>query len=162
MAVKRYVGEPWHAICDDALEDSGFILVLKSDGHVGKAAADDMPIGVNIKSTEDPFKEGSYLSGVRVGIVSEGIVMVKLDSANVEIKPGDFLRSKGGGLADKWSEKDTTTAWPASYDAAVAETITDEIIAASRYSRAILGVALESKSAGSGGKIKVLLRLGRR
>ena len=169
MSLVRHVGSIWYAITDDALDDKGYVLSLLSTGHVHKAAAGEIPVGVAFKSTKDPISD-TAASGVEVGIVSEGVAEVQyyLEAGDSNIAIGDLVMAhqSQAGYITKYTEDDTTTAWPATYAAATAETITDEIIAASRKSKYIVGVALEAVTApGSGsitGTIKVVLRSGRR
>ena len=60
-------------ICDDALDKPGYVLVVKSNGHVGKADADSPWAGVALTSTKDPIT-GTAKTGVPVAVVTSGIV----------------------------------------------------------------------------------------
>jgi len=164
MALKKKIGELFYAKCTDALDDFGYVLmwdaanpgqVKKHDGTVSYI------VGINMMSTKDPITEEPK-AGQVIAIIRHGIVMVKLSDTNAAIAIGDKVKAIAGGLVDKYVEGDTTTAWPATYDPAVAETITDEIIAVIREEKSVVGFALEEKAAGAGGFIKVLLQLGSR
>jgi len=143
MPVKRRIGElVYHDLKSDvSLDDSGYVLKLLSDGKVDKVAAGDSFYGINYKSTENPFKEGEYLKGVRIGIVRDaGVAMVKLLGTNAAISIGDFVGTAAGGTVDKLTHRTDT----------IANLLADL--------KATVGIALESKSASAGGKIKVALR----
>jgi len=142
-----------------SVEKAGLCLKLASDGEAELCAAGDRCVGVAFKSTEDPLNPGTYLKGVEVALVREGVVYVQLPSTHSAISPGDRIKTAANGYVDKFTDGDTTTAWPTTYSAATAETITDEIIGVIRESKQIVGLALESKAANTGGKLKVLLTL---
>jgi len=164
MALKKDITKLFYAKCTDGLDTHGYVLmwdtanpgqVKKHDGTVSYV------VGVNLMSTKDPITE-KVLTGQVVAIIRHGVVMLKLSDTNAAIEIGDKLKAVSGGVVDKYTEGDTTTAWPATYDAATAETITDEIIAVIREEKSVVGFALESKAAAAGGFIKCLLQLGSR
>lgn len=121
-----------------AIQDEGYVLMWDSSNgyakvHDGNATT---PIlGVNFMSTEDPTQPGTYLTSGYIAVQVDGVAKVKLSDSNSAINIGDRVAVQSGGVVDKYDE--TTPA--------------DQ--------RLIVGIALESKAASSGGHIKVLLRL---
>ena len=146
-ALKRQVGSIWYAETDDALDDSGYVLMLKTTGNVAKCTAGVQPIGVNYMSTKNPITESAE-SGVRVGIVSDGVAEVQynLGDGDDDIAIGDLVGTKDANAAG--------TVKKLTLDTTDAGTLANSL-------KCIVGVALESATAPGTGKIKVLLRLGR-
>jgi hypothetical protein len=110
-----------------------------------------------LKTTEDPLNPGTYLSGVEVAYVREGIVEVAYhltsDDANIGI--GDIVSTKGANSAGT-VKKHVPTAWPDTYAKTSAAAIINEL-------GMIVGIALEAVTAPSSGAkkgtLKVLLTL---
>jgi len=145
-----------------SVNKAGLCLKLAADGELELAGIGDRAIGVAAMTTEDPLDPGTYKKGVRIAVIRRGIVKLQLISTNAAISPGDRLKTAGSGLVDKFTDGDTTTAWPTTYAATTAETITDEIISVIREVKQIVGIALESVSANSGGTVKALLSISER
>jgi len=129
MTLKREEGEIWHAVCDDALDDEGYVLAWSATtpGNVRKCPSNTRPLGVAYKSTKNPIT-GTAESGKSVGIVDAGVAMVRynLASTDSDIEIGDPVSVKNAneaGAVKKHVEGEPTTAWPATSDAATAETI---------------------------------------
>ncbi|RLE66991.1 MAG: hypothetical protein DRJ38_00025 [Thermoprotei archaeon] len=134
--------ESVYVTCSDALDDYGYVLSLQSSGNAHKCTNTELPIGIALTSTKDPIT-GTAQSDQKVAIVRRGVAYVKLDDANSSISPGDLVGvSSTAGYVDKLTV-DTTDA----------ESLWSSL-------RKAVGIALESKSANAGGKIKVLLLLG--
>jgi len=155
--------------CTDGLDDHGYVLGI-SGGKFRKARPGDTPVAVAFKSTKDIWDK--VRTNVQVAGILYGVVMViaRIPAGGDSIAKGDIVcvnQATGyEGTVIKFVEKDTTTAWAATYDAANAEAITDEIIDAIRYSRFIVGTALDEVTAKAAEevkkKIRVVLHLGRR
>ena len=97
MGKVREVGEIHHYVCEDELDDDGYVLTTlnaSTSGNLKKATASYYYrlVGVNFKSTEDPFNPGSYLSDVEIPVVVDGVVRVQLTgkaNRSTDIKIGD-------------------------------------------------------------------------
>ena len=127
--------------CTDALDAAGYVLELVSAGTVQKASSGAIPFGVAAKSTKDPIS-GTAQANQYVAILRRGVVNVKLSSSNSAINIGNYVGTAGNGLVDK---------------------VTIDTSSVSNFYNSlkkIVGIALESKAANSGGTIKVLLTLG--
>ena len=121
--------------CTDALDAGGYVLKLNSDGTVSKASASDEAFGINVAGVTD-WQGNAITPPIEVAVLPVGrgqIVMLQLDPSNLEIAIGDPLciDANTAGVVDK---RDGT------------ENTADRI-----------AIALEAKSAGSGGMIKALL-----
>ena len=81
-------------VCDDALDDEGYVLTFGSEeGHVRKAGYGELALGVALKDTKDVIT-GVVQSGVPVGVIkfrSGLVVKLKLESDNQAIAYGDPL-----------------------------------------------------------------------
>jgi len=156
--------------CTDALDEKGYVLAI-SGGKFRKARPGDTPMAVAFRSTKNPIT-GTAEANKQVPALMYGVALVyaKIPAGGDSIAKGDIVcvnqASGYEGTVIKFVEKDTTTAWATTYDSANAETVTDEIIAASRYSRFIVGTALDDLAASAAevktGLIKVVLHMGRR
>ncbi|RLF28106.1 MAG: hypothetical protein DRN14_04605 [Thermoplasmata archaeon] len=102
MTIQRLPHEPLYAVCDDALDDTGYVLALDtSTGHVKKATSSDVPFGVNIVSTKNPITNEAE-TDVEVSVVpvrSGYIVKVKKEAS--AISAGDYVAvgSEAGKVA---------------------------------------------------------------
>jgi hypothetical protein len=139
------------------IDFKGAVLQLNATGTVQKAAAGARPLGIALKTTEDPLNPGTYLSGVEVAYVREGIVEVAyhLTSSDANIGVGDLVSTKGANSAGT-VKKHVPTSWPGTYSNTTAATIINEL-------GMIVGIALEAVTAPSSGDkkgtLKVLLTL---
>jgi len=140
-----------------AVEKPGLCLKLASDGELELCGAGDRCIGIAAMTTEDPLNPGTYLKGVEIALVREGIVYLQLPATHSAISPGDRLATADDGYVTKFTDGDTSTAWPDTYAKETAESITDEIISVIREEKSIVGIALEAKAENAGGEIKALL-----
>jgi len=129
--------------CEDALDDHGYVLYLKSNGKVAKCAAGAVPIGVNFKDTKNPIT-GTAEEDRNVPVQLDGVadVMYYLAAGDDDISIGDLVmahQSQAGYITKYTTDQD---------------------------SKLIVGIALESATAPAEGTktghIKVLLRCGRR
>jgi len=144
--------------CDDALDDVGYVMYLKSTGHIGKCAAGAVPIGVNFKDTKNRITEVAE-SGRQVPVQMDGVAVVQyyLAAGDDDINAGDLVMAHQSqpGYVTKFTEDDLS--------ATFSDTETEAAIKKSMY---IVGIALEGAAAPASGsttgKIKVLLRCGRR
>jgi len=122
-------------VCQNALDDSGYVLTLDTtNGGVKKATDSDEVIGVALTGTVDMF--GNAVSGENVAIAPVGralIVELQLDSSNLAISYGD----------------------PLCVDASTAGVVDLKDDATNTGDR--IAIALEDKAENSGGKIKALL-----
>jgi len=151
--------------CTDALDDKGYVLQINSDGTVSKCAAGTRPFGVAYKDTKNPITDVAEANRY-VPVILHGVALVRYNLASTDpsIAIGDWVGMKGANAAGevkKFVEGDTTTAWPATYAASTAETITDEIITVIREYDLVVGIALEAVSAPATGtkqgRMKVLI-----
>ena len=127
--------------CSLAVSKAGTVLKLKSENYVTIAGAGDRAFGIAVKTTEDPFHEGTYLKDQNVPVAFAGIAEVPLIDTNATISVGDYVGTAAGGQVDKYSP-------PAG--SVVMSTILGEL-------EEIVGTALEAKASSVGGTIKVLL-----
>jgi len=141
------IGEIRHIVCEVAVKKAGLVLT-RSGAAAGKArlvdADKEPPIGVTVKSTEDPLNKGTYLSNVEVAYRSEGVVECQLASDNAAISAGDPLMAvrDGAGNDGRVDKLTIRTDTIANYEADMA---------------ALVGYALEAKGASKGEPIKVRL-----
>jgi len=137
-------------ICTDALDDEGYVLGYPgSAGKVAKALAGGKVYGIAYKSTKNPVT-GTAEANKAVAIIrAPKIAKVQVQNGATNIAIGDILSMKGAGASGK-ATRHASTAWPASYASADAETISDE-------NSMIVGIALEALAANTSGKIQVLL-----
>jgi len=136
--------------CTDALDDEGYVLMLASTGKVAKCTAGSPAYGIAYKSTKNPVT-GTAEANKQVAIVrapKEAYVQYN-NGGGETIAIGDLVSSKGANAAGT-CKKHASTAWPGTWAAATAETISDE-------DAMIVGIALEAKTASTSGKLKVLL-----
>jgi len=124
-----------------SVQQAGLCLKLASDGELELCSAGDRCIGVAAMTTEDPLNPGTYKTGVRIAYIRRGVVELVLPDDNAAISPGDLLATDDNGKVDK-ATIDTTDA--------------DSLYASLK---AIVGIALESVDANSGGTIKAVLML---
>jgi len=121
---------------EDALDKDGYVLThsgVATAGNVKKVdAAGETPVGVNVKSTEDPLKPGTYKANVPVAVVYNGVVRVLAEDVTFTI----------GGYVQ----------------ASAAARVTPLTIAALADLEKIVGIALES-TRDAEEKIKVLLKI---
>ena len=151
VALKRSVGSVMYYETEDALDDGGYVVMLKTNGKVAKCTADTQPFGINYMSTKHPIT-GTAQANVKVGIITEGVAEVQYNLADTDsdINIGDLVGTLGANAAGtvKKLQLDTTDAG----------TLANSL-------KCIVGVALESVSAPASGtktgKLKVLLRIAR-
>jgi len=137
--------------CTDALDDEGYILGYpNANGQVAKCPANGAVYGVAYKSTKHPIT-GDAEANKQVAIVhAPKIAYLQFNNgAGETIAVGDLLSTKGANAAGT-CKKHASTAWPATYSASTAETISDEF-------SMIVGIALEAKGENTSGKVKCLL-----
>lgn len=135
--------------CTDALDDEGYVLMIASTGKVAKATAGSPVYGIAYKSTKDPIT-GIATANKHVAIVrASKKAKVQADTDANAIAVGDIVSVKGADASGK-VKKHASTAWPATWAAATAETISDE-------DATIVGIALEALGANLTGKIECLL-----
>jgi len=169
--LSHFTHEMVSLICVDALDKKGYVLSITADGKFKKCDPGETPVAIAFKSTKSLIDETPQanvpVAGIFFGIAQ---VYARIPAGGDTINPGDIVvvnQTAGyDGTVIKFVEKDTTTTWATSYDASNAETITDEIIAASRYSRFIVGTSLDKLEAKAAeevkGLIRVVLHMGRR
>ncbi|RLG74824.1 MAG: hypothetical protein DRO14_05280 [Thermoprotei archaeon] len=112
MGKVREVGEIHHYVCEDALDDDGYVLTTlgaATAGNLKKATSSNYYklIGVNFKSTEDPFNPGTYLSNQRIPVIVDGVVRVQITDASnrsTDIAVGDLVAVYDGGKVAHWED----------------------------------------------------------
>ena len=131
-----------YGICSDALDDYGYVLSLQTSGYLHKCTNTEQPFGVALTSTKNPIT-GANQTNQRVAVVRRGVAKVKLVSTNSAIYKGNYVGVSGtAGYVDKLTINTSSVAnlWASL--------------------RKCVGIAMENKSANSGGYIEVLLLLG--
>lgn len=136
--------------CTDALDDEGYVLMLANTGKVAKATAGSPAFGIGFTSTKDKVT-GTAIANKQVGVVqSPRYAYVQYNNGGGETIAINDLVSTKGANASGTVKKHVSTAWPATWAAATAETISDE-------DAQIVGIAQEAKSASTSGKLLVKL-----
>ena len=101
MALARLTDEMWHAVCEDALDDYGYLLIIgASAGQVKKADGSAKVVGVAFKSTVNPIT-GDAEADKEVAIVRHGQARVKFGTSHAAIAVGDTICAMAGGLGQK-------------------------------------------------------------
>lgn len=157
MAI-REVAERKYVECDEAVKHSGLVLTRTEASATGKAglvdADKELPMGVTVRSTEDPFNPGTYLTGQLVAYQDDGEADLVLANDNAEITYGDPIMAvldststPEKGVVDKLTIR------------------TDSIANHEADLKAIVGIAKEFKAALAGATygttVKVKLTLNR-
>jgi len=154
----REVGEIVTLVCDDSLDDSGYVLTYKgATNDVQKADSSNYNrlAGVNYKSTEDPFNPGSYLTNQRIAVVRVGVMRVQLAPAasrSTNITKGDPLAVLDAGKVAHWDDCPIDTLLGTVNAANLRTALT-----------ALVGIALEDVAANvdpSDGKILCYIKIG--
>jgi len=105
----RLAEEYWYAVCEDALDDYGYILEAgATTGNVKKHDGTGKVLGVNFKSTKNPITLTAEASK-SVAIIDEGTVWVKCGTSHTAIAEGDTVKAVTGGLGDKMTVTDDMT-----------------------------------------------------
>lgn len=121
--------------CQDALDDSGYVLTFDTvNGGVKKAASGDVVLGIAATGTLDMF--GNAVAGEEVAVIPAGRALI----VDLQLAPDNQAVSYGAPLCI-----DSVTAGTVDFADGVNET------------GATIAYALEDKAANSGGKIKALL-----
>ena len=146
---------PSSYICDDAIEDYGYVLTLKTTGNVGLCAADGAAFGVAYMSTKEKkgMELGNAIAGEPVAVVQGprryAYVRYNLASTDDAISITNLVSMKGAN-APGCVKRHAATANPDTYLAATADVILDEY-------KTIVGIAMEAVAAPlSGSKTGVL------
>ena len=109
MSVARLPGEHWFAVCEDALDDYGYIVEIgASAGQVKKHDGTGKALGVVYKSTINPVTQVAE-ADKRVAIVRDGQVRVKCGGTHSAIVVGDPVMAMAGGLGDLQTVTDAMT-----------------------------------------------------
>lgn len=150
----KLIDEKTAFICEDALDQKGLVVTQTDAGTAGEVKLVDtdkeVPAGVAIKTTEDPFALGSYLTDELVALQTVGETECVLASDNAAIVKGDPLMAvkdaaNKEGVVDKLTIRSDTAA----------NLLADL--------QAMVGTAAEAKGANAGAtygtKIKVKLKL---
>jgi len=139
--------------CTDALDAEGYVLALATTGKVAKCAAGGKAYGVAYKSTKHPVT-GTAQSNKQVAIIKapkKANVLYAIASTENDVAIGDLVSMKGATVAGKVTRHEPT-AWPGTYAAATAETISDE-------NSMIVGIALEAVTAPGSGTLEGLMEV---
>jgi hypothetical protein len=102
----RYQKDAPYYVCEDALDDAGYILTFKDAVVVGNVSKTDAlgepPVGVNLMSTKNPVTEVAEASKV-VAVLDDGEAWVKLEPAatrTINIVVGDWVQGSAQGMAE--------------------------------------------------------------
>lgn len=134
----RLMDELSYAVCEDALDDYGYILELgASAGQVKKHDGTGKALAVAYKSTKNPITLVAA-ANKRVALLRHGQVWVKCGSTHSAIAFGDAVKAIAGGLGDL-------------------QTVTDDMTYAERCLR--VGTALSALGLNTAGYVLVDLNL---
>lgn len=94
------------AICEDGLDDAGYVLTYKDAATAGNVSKTDTigepPVGVNLMSTVNPIT-GDTDSDKKVAILDKGDAWVKLEpnaTRTISISVGDWVQGSALGMVD--------------------------------------------------------------
>jgi len=95
----RTPGEYLIYTCEDSLDKAGYVLThsgVTTEGNVKKAdAVGETPVGINVKSTEDPLKPGTYLADQKIAVAIDGVVRVLAEDVTFTI--GGYVQASAAG-----------------------------------------------------------------
>ena len=131
----------------DALDDSGYVLMLANTGKVALCTAGSPAYGVAIADTKNKVT-GVAAANKQVGILKKGAkakVQYNVASTDPDVAIGDYVSVKGAN-ASGTVKKHVGTAVPAAYAQADFQAIHDE-------KEMIVGIALEALTAPGAGSI---------
>jgi len=141
------------AICEDALDDDGYVLTYtgrSTEGNCIKHTTGVRPCGIGLTSTKDPVTAVAT-ANKPVTIVKHGLAYVKLKATNAAIAVGDPIVADDAGLADKMAAQ--------TIDDATHASLQTDIIAMFTKLAMQIGLAAESKAVNAGGKCLVSLNI---
>jgi len=137
-AQARLADELWYAICEDALDDYGYILeVGATAGQVKKHLGAVKVLGIAYKSTKDPVTLVAT-ANKHVGIVRHGQAWVKFGATHVVVLVGSTICAQAGGLGQ-------------------VQTVTNDIVWSENLIR--VGTALSALAVDTAGYVLVDLKL---
>lgn len=102
----RTATQRFQAICEDALDDAGYILTYKDAVTAGNVSKTDTlgepPIGVNLMNTKNPVTEVAT-ADKNVAILDDGDAWVKLEpnaTRTIAILVGDWVQGSAQGMVE--------------------------------------------------------------
>lgn len=100
----RYAKDGLEMVCEDALDDEGYVITLTGAAVAGgcqKAdGAGDPPVGLNLMSTKNPVT-GDAEADKKITIVTEGLAWAKLSpnaNRSATISVGEWVQSHSDGM----------------------------------------------------------------